>query len=462
MTREDQHTDQRLSLPSAEVEEIMGQVPPAMLRYGIAVILALMIVVLALAWFIQYPDQVSGPAVISSENPPLPVISRIDERINALMISDSASVSQGHILAILGSAGDPDALQGWKDHLLKLQVALNPDSMWMLEGLGMPPDPAVPALANQVAGIAAQWQAWQNRLRERSRFQQERIDGLRQRITDQEVLVRSLRNQLRLLTEEGQLIRRDYGRDSALALAGAVPAAELEASRAKVLRHAMNMEELRTRVAEVNIRKGEYQQELSKYLLETEAAMQESLHQLGKAVGQALGALAEWERDHLLVVPADGRVSFTHDWASGQEISAGSILAYVLPDSAGGIMARISLATRGSGLVAPGARVRIRLDDFPALEYGLLEGIIVRVSAVPEESQLQVDARLTQGMLTTYGTRLPLRGALTGQAEVTTRSARLLERVVRPLRYLLRHQAAESTTLALPQQPNAKRRDTLP
>jgi HlyD family secretion protein len=279
--------------------------------------------------------------------------------------------------------------------------------MWMLEGLGMPPDPAVPALANQVAGIAAQWQAWQNRLRERSRFQQERIDGLRQRITDQEVLVRSLRNQLRLLTEEGQLIRRDYGRDSALALAGAVPAAELEASRAKVLRHAMNMEELRTRVAEVNIRKGEYQQELSKYLL-------------------------EWERDHLLVVPADGRVSFTHDWASGQEISAGSILAYVLPDSAGGIMARISLATRGSGLVAPGARVRIRLDDFPALEYGLLEGIIVRVSAVPEESQLQVDARLTQGMLTTYGTRLPLRGALTGQAEVTTRSARLLERVVRP------------------------------
>lgn len=457
MTREDQHTEERRSLPSAEVEEIMGQVPPAMLRYGIAVILALMGVVLALAWFIQYPDRVSGTTVISSENPPLPVVCRVDERISSLTVADSEMVKVGQVLAVLGTAGDPEMVQHWKAHLIHLQNALLPDSLYLLAGMGAPPDPGVPALAPAAGELAARWQTWQHLLEKRSRYDQERMDALHRRIVEQEDLVRSLRNQLRLLKEESQLVSRDYRRDSVLALSGAIPPIELEGARGRVLRHAMNVEDLRTRMAEVVIRKGEYEQELSDFLSQTEQGMQESMHQLGQAVGQAKGALAEWERTNLLRSPAEGRVSLARDWMPGQEVNAGAVLLHVLPSETGEMMARISLPVRGSGLVAPGAGVRIRLDDFPAMEYGMLEGVIVRVSAIPQEAHLQVDARLTAGLQTTYGTDLPFRGTLLGRAEVTTRSARLLERVIRPLRYLLRHQTSESTNLASPQTKDTNR-----
>ncbi|HRY97532.1 MAG TPA: HlyD family efflux transporter periplasmic adaptor subunit [Bacteroidales bacterium] len=436
-------TSPERALPSAEMEEIMGQVPPRVLRYGIAVILGMMLFLAGMAWFIRYPDQVRGRVEVSTEQPPLPLTSRVSARISLLKVADSALVDSGDVLLVLGQHAGLDRVEAWKVSLTRLVKNTVADSLWKLSQMGGPGNPGVEALSGAAAGAEAAWKAYRSLLEQVTRYDQARAASLGRRIEEQEELIRTLRGRLQLMREEGRLIRRDYRRDSLLALEGGLSPAELEAGQARVLRHAMDVEDMRTRIAEVVIRKGEYGEEMNEFLASREEGMQAALRGLAEHSARALEALSAWEREYVLRSPAHGRVSFSRDWVSGQEVGVGEVLLHVLPGGRERLLARLRLPVRGSGLVAPGARVRIRLDDFPAMEYGTLEAVIIRVNAIPEEQQLLAEARLTNGLTTSYQQVLPFRGVLHGEAEVVTRTARLLERILRPLRYLLEQRTGD-------------------
>ncbi len=43
------------------------------------------------------------------------------------------------------------------------------------------------------------------------------------------------------------------------------------------------------------------------------------------------------------------------------------------------------LPAEGAGKVEPGQKVNIRLDNYPYMEYGMLEGVISHISEIPDE-----------------------------------------------------------------------------
>lgn len=53
---EEERTHREIELRSEEVQEVMGKIPPAILRYGIVVLLGIMAVVLAGSACFSYPD----------------------------------------------------------------------------------------------------------------------------------------------------------------------------------------------------------------------------------------------------------------------------------------------------------------------------------------------------------------------------------------------------------------------
>ena len=55
---EEERTHREIELRSEEVQEVMGKIPPAILRYGIVVLLGIMAVVLAGSACFSYPDTV--------------------------------------------------------------------------------------------------------------------------------------------------------------------------------------------------------------------------------------------------------------------------------------------------------------------------------------------------------------------------------------------------------------------
>ena len=66
----------------------------------------------------------------------------------------------------------------------------------------------------------------------------------------------------------------------------------------------------------------------------------------------------------------------------------------------------------------------------------MLAGTISRVSVAPSEGEYSLVVSLPNGLTTSYGKRLELRGELAGTAEITTEDLSLLQRLLYPLKHL--------------------------
>ena len=91
-----------------------------------------------------------------------------------------------------------------------------------------------------------------------------------------------------------------------------------------------------------------------------------------------------------------------------------------------------------SGKIKSGQRVNIKVNGYPYMEYGTLQGIIRTISMVPNENNYAIEVDLTDGLKTNTGKILDFTGELTGLAEIITDDRSLFDRILSPLKYLLR------------------------
>ncbi len=73
--------DEILPSYSTEVQDILGHVPNWIIRWGITVIAIILVAFLVASWMFKYPDMIIASVIVSGENPPAPVVARVDGRI---------------------------------------------------------------------------------------------------------------------------------------------------------------------------------------------------------------------------------------------------------------------------------------------------------------------------------------------------------------------------------------------
>ena len=56
---------------------------------------------LLLGWLIRYPDRIPAEAVITTSQPPVPVVARADGALSQLLVQDRDTVTQGELLAVV-------------------------------------------------------------------------------------------------------------------------------------------------------------------------------------------------------------------------------------------------------------------------------------------------------------------------------------------------------------------------
>ena len=61
-----------------EIEEIISNKPPALVRWGTVYFLVLLMLIALICWFIEYPDIVIAQAKLNSVNAPKQVLTRTD------------------------------------------------------------------------------------------------------------------------------------------------------------------------------------------------------------------------------------------------------------------------------------------------------------------------------------------------------------------------------------------------
>ena len=98
---EEERTHREIELRSEEVQEVMGRIPPAILRYGIVVLLGIMAVVLAGSACFSYPDTVETEFTLTTQNPPAYIMAQSAGRIEQLYTANSQPVGKGDMLGVI-------------------------------------------------------------------------------------------------------------------------------------------------------------------------------------------------------------------------------------------------------------------------------------------------------------------------------------------------------------------------
>jgi len=140
----------------------------------------------------------------------------------------------------------------------------------------------------------------------------------------------------------------------------------------------------------------------------------------------------------LLKSPIEGKVSFNKFWNKNQNVKSGDQVFTVIPNDSTRLIARMELGIIGAGKVKVGQRVNIKLDNYPYMEYGMLEGKIRTISKVPENQKYSLEVDFPNGMITNYDIQLKFSHKIEGSAEIITEDYRLLERFFNPIKALLK------------------------
>jgi len=84
--------------------------------------------------------------------------------------------------------------------------------------------------------------------------------------------------------------------------------------------------------------------------------------------------------------------------------------------------------------IRTGQLVNLKFEIYPYLEFGVVRGVVGKISSVPSGGSYEVEIQLPCGLTTTFGKKLEFRQELKGNAEIVTEDIRLLNRILGPVK----------------------------
>ena len=111
--------EKAIEIRSEEVNEILGRTPVWILRKGIILLSLIIVAILTGSWLFKYPDIIAAPIIITSQNPPSPLIAHTSGKIMAIYVKDQQKVKSGQYLAVLENTADLQSVLQLKALLMK-------------------------------------------------------------------------------------------------------------------------------------------------------------------------------------------------------------------------------------------------------------------------------------------------------------------------------------------------------
>ena len=406
-----------------DIQELMGEPPGWLLRYGILVVAAFLLGLVALAYVVRFPDRLTAPGLVTSAQPPVRVAARTDGELAAVLVADRDTVQRGQLLLRLANPADPAAVARLAD--------------WLSARADEPPEDWTTAPAPALRDLGELQPAYSEltqHLDELRYFLRRdktarRIRYLRAQISELEGLAESRTRQAIILAEEVRLAARNLTRDSLLTLEGARSERELERARAAVLDGRRRLEDLRSTGFQNNIQIQELRRRVLDLQQQQGDTASDKVRTLREDYGRLRSAVAAWRTRYEVRASAAGVVALSGPLPTGRFVRAGEDLFTLLPLQPRQLLARAALPLAGAGKVRAGMTAYLRLADYPYQKYGTLTGEVYRLALLPQDDSYEVLVALPDSLVTTHGYALPFRQEMRAQITVITEDRRLLLRL---------------------------------
>jgi HlyD family secretion protein len=413
----------KVELLSDDVQELIRHRPHWIVRKGTTILFLIILGLLAVGWFIQYPDVLKGSMKLAAINAPKLTIAQKEGKLQKLLVVNNQEVTAGQPMAFLESTASHEQVLLLQKWITAIEQPVLQGDLDIIKRLSLP-------FLNELGEIQTAYQEFQNSLKETAQllgngYYQQKKKVLQQDMDYLVALKANTQRQKQLLERDYELQQIEYNAKRSLAEDKIVAPLELNQDKSRVLNKEQGLEQMEARVIDNSMsahNKRKEMLELQKSILEVEQKFSSSLLTL-KSV------LLEWMRQYIITAPVTGKVLFASFLQENQLVGSGQELFYVQPPQ-NTYYGELSMPQTGFGKVKDGQQVLIRVESFPSAEFGYLTGTVSYISSMPNRrDSFLIKVELPKGLQTNYGKTIFFRNNLSAQAEVITDDRRLSERL---------------------------------
>ena len=417
--------EKEIVIRTEEVNEILSAPPTWIVQWGITIVFLVIILGLALSYFIHYPDKLSAKTTITTLNPPVTLVAKVNGKLTYLLVKNNEVVSQESVLGVIENTANHNQI---------LSVEKTVDSL--IYQLRTKDNVLTTTLSDtlKLGDVTPQYLAFLKCYKDYKLFaeispQLQEIKILDKELIEYAVLLTKYKKEEDIFQEEYSLTEKDYNRDLGLLKQGVISARDFELKKKDYLGAQRNFENQKintsnTKITINNIEKNKLQLKIQEY--QERSKYKQELEQ---AIKNLQASVNTWKANYLLQSPIAGKVSFFNYWTVNQNIKTGDAVFSIVPTGQQELVAKLILPTQNSGKVKVGQKVNIKLDNYPYTEYGMLNGIVKNISLVPSNNNYAVDVELSKGLTTSYNKTLTYKEEMSGTGEIITNNLSVLDRV---------------------------------
>ncbi len=412
-----------IELRSEEVQEILTEAPNWMIRWGSALFLGLIVMLLAISWFIKYPDIIPSQAIITTQIPPQKERAKSTGRFSAILVEDNQKVTKGQALAVIENTAN-------YEHIYKLKETL--DTISLQDDDFYFPYEKLPLMS--LGNIESEYALFVNNYllyqinKEYQPFSNQVVAN-RISISEQNRRLKVAEAQRQLNKEELELAKKEKERYEELYANGVIATSEVERRRIEYSQIERNYKNLEASISQ--LREGISGAQSTSRGTEISGIREEKtlLISVILSLNQLKKSIRDWELAFALTSTMDGKVSFLNFWSENQTVNAGDIVFTVIPKDGSEYIAKLKTPAQNSGKIKVGQNVILRLENYPDTEFGTLEGVITKMSVITdEEGMYAIDVSLPDTLVTTFGKEIDFQQEMRGVGEIITEDLRLIER----------------------------------
>ncbi len=413
-----------IELRSEEVQEILSFVPNWMIRWGNALILALIVGLLFISWFVKYPDTIAAEIIVTTSIPPEKIYAKSSGQLDAILVNDNDEVSKNKVLAILENSAN------YKDVLLLKNVidtlAINYNDFYF-------PIEKLPMLF--LGDVESDYALFERNYteyklnKELKPFSNEFLAS-QLSITEARSRLNILISQQSLNKKEIELKKKDLERFEILYKKGVISAQEYDQKQLDYLQAQRSYRNIRSSISQLRETINNSQQNLKGTEIRKTQDDNKALKGVIQSYNQLKRSLKIWELKFVLKSSIDGKTSFLSFWNENQTVNQGDLVFTIIPKGNNSFIGKIKAPAQNSGKIKVGQPVNIRLANYPYTEFGMLEGIIKSISLVPDKDGFYlIDVKLPEKLITTYKKEIAFKQEMRGTVEIITEDLRLIERL---------------------------------
>jgi multidrug resistance efflux pump len=418
-----------IEIRSDEVQEILSAVPNWMIRWGITLVFGLILMLVFISWFIKYPDVIQGQVILTTEQPPVKLVSKTNGYIEQLYFGDNEIIKKGQTIAEITNPTNKETIDSLTILLNNFQL-LNVDAI-------------LPFFKN--VGVLGEMQMefnnLYNNLKEyhqitKDNYYKKSLQNINLQIEYNDKLAFITKGELDLLNQAIINAKEKFYSDSLLYHNEVISKNEFFNNQSEYIGKKQQLINIEKTYVNHKITVANYSKQKNDLKKTNEDEIRGLKTNIKSAINSIRNYTETWQQNYTITSPIEGKLSYLSSITTNQYV-VGLEPVFAVTPSNQEYVGNIQIPSQGYGKIAKGQQVKIKLDNYPYQEYGQLVGEIENISKIAGKKGYFVQVKLTKGLTSTYKKELVYTPDMMGSAEIITEDLRLMDRIFNKFRKVL-------------------------